>query len=163
MTFYERVAAISQLASAIAFAAVLVWIWFKTIMPAIRAAQEAENKHIAETQRHLEEQRTAIGVLHTEIDGAKRDAEAIRARAIEQAEHERTAALAEAREAGERALRNADGELERARFAARDRLRTEILERALELARGEAVKRVDAAANAKLIAGFTSTLERENA
>jgi F0F1-type ATP synthase membrane subunit b/b' len=162
VSFYETVAVVSQTLSALVFAAILVWVWFKYVMPAIRAAQEAENGRIAEAQRHLEESRAAIGLLKTEIEGAKRDAASIRLRAGEQGEHERIALLAETREAGERSLAGADGELDRALFSARERLRADLLQKALRMARSEASDRIDARMNAKLVDNFVTTLEREN-
>lgn len=162
MTFYETVAVISQTASALVFAAILVWVWVKYVMPAIRVAQEAENGRIAEAQRHLDESRAAIELLKTEIEGAKRDAASIRSRAGDQGDHERLSLLAETRDAGERSLVSADGELERARFAARERLRSDLLQKALRMARSKASERIDAATNAKLVDTFVTTLEREH-
>ncbi|MBV8153722.1 MAG: hypothetical protein JOY98_04835, partial [Candidatus Eremiobacteraeota bacterium] len=62
-------------------------------------------------------------------------------------------------EAGERALAGAGGELQRARAAAREQLRGEMLDRALARARGEASRRVDAATNARLVDRFLRSLE----
>jgi F0F1-type ATP synthase membrane subunit b/b' len=67
--------------------------------------------------------------------------------------------LAEATEAGERALRDAGGELERARAAARLRLRDELLERALQIARHDAVERVGPALDSRLVERFVGSLE----
>jgi F0F1-type ATP synthase membrane subunit b/b' len=161
--FYDKVSIASQFFSAIAFAGVMVWIWFKMIAPAIQTAQENENKGIALTELHLEESRQAVGLLHQEIDGAARDAEAIRKRAAELAAFEREAALADAKEQGERTLRNAAGELDRARAAGRDRLRTELVDRALEIAKSRAVARVDAPTDAKLIQSFVASVEKSTA
>lgn len=159
---YELISTWSQVISAILFLAVMIWLAVKLGGPAVLAARDEKNKQIAEAERHRDEARAAVELLRADMQGASQDAEAIRARAAQQAAHERAAALAEAKDAGERSLRGADGELNRARLAARDRLRTEILDRALEIARTDASARVDAAANAKLVATFVSTLEREN-
>jgi F0F1-type ATP synthase membrane subunit b/b' len=159
---YELISTWSQVISAILFLAVLIWLAVKLGGPAVLAARDEKNKQIAEAERHRDEAKAAVELLRAEMEGASHDAQSIRTRAAEQAAHERAAALAEATDAGERSLRGADGELDRARAAARDRLRTEILERALQIARTEASARVDAAANAKLVANFVSALEREN-
>lgn len=159
---YELISTWSQVISSVLFLAVMIWLAVKLGGPAVLAARDEKNKQIAEAERHRDEARAALELLRADMQGASQDAEAIRARAAQQAAHERAAALAEAKEAGERSLRVADGELERARLAARDRLRTEILDRALEIARSDASARMDAAANAKLVATFVSTLEREN-
>ena len=159
---YERIAVLSQVISAILFLVALGYIWIRFIAPAVLAAQEANNKVIAEAVRHRDEAKAALDLLNTEIEGAKRDADAIRSRSAIQGDHEKAAVIAEAREAGERSLVSADGELERARFVARERLRSEMLQKALRMARSKATDRIDAAMNAKLVDNFVTTLEREN-
>jgi F0F1-type ATP synthase membrane subunit b/b' len=157
---YEVIATWSQVISAILFLAVMIWLWIKFIQPAVLAAQEAHNRQIAEAERHRDEAKSALEALRSEINGAGRDAGAIRQRATDQATREREAAVAEATSAGDRAVRSAQGELDRARAAAREQLRTELLDKALVLAREEAETRVDAKLNAQLIVRFVSSLER---
>ena len=123
-------------------------------------AQASTNKQLAENERHRDEAKASLDVLRSEIEGADRDAAAIRARSVEFASRERDAALAEARAAGERALRNAAGELDRARAAARENLRTELLEKALNLAKTDATARVDAGLNAKLVTDFVTSIAK---
>ena len=155
---YEQIAVWSQVISAMLFMAVLVWMWFKFIQPAVLAAQETHNKQIAEAERHRDEAKASLDALRQEIEGAKRDATLIASRANDQAVREREATIAEAREAGERQLRGAQGELDRARAAAREAFRAELLDRALLAARKEASARVDSGVNAKLVDGFVSSL-----
>ncbi len=85
----------------------LVWLWIKFIQPAIVAAQQNKNKQIAEAERHRDEAKATLESLRTEIEGAQRDADLIRQRAEDQAKREAEAIVSEAREAGERSLRNA--------------------------------------------------------
>jgi F0F1-type ATP synthase membrane subunit b/b' len=158
---YEAIAVWSQVVSAVLFLVVLVWGWFKYIQPAVLAAQDRQNARLAEAERHRDEAKAALDVLRAEIDGATRDAGLIRRRAVEQGASEREAIVASAREAGERSLRGAQGELARAREAARDQLRVEMLERALQSAREKAAARVDASMNAALVGKFVSSLEAE--
>jgi F0F1-type ATP synthase membrane subunit b/b' len=158
--FYIQVAIWSQVISSILFFGVLVWLWVRFIQPAVLAAQDNSNRQIAEAERHRDEAKAALDVLGGEIDGAKRDAELIVARATAQAEREYAASIAEANDMGERALRNAGGELDRARASARDQLRVELLDRALAQARTEAARRVDATMNAALVGRFTSELKK---
>lgn len=158
---YDAIAVWSQVISALLFLVVLVWGWFKYIQPAVLAAQERQNARLAESERHRDEARAALDVLRAEIDGATRDAGLIRQRAIEQGAGEKEAIVAAAREAGERSLRGAHGELARAREAARDQLRVEMLDRALQSAREKAALRVDASMNAELVGRFVSALEAE--
>jgi len=157
---YEQIAVWSNVACALLFYVVLIWMWVKFAQPAVLAAQANANKALAETERHRDEAKASLDVLRAEIEGAERDAAAIRARSLEFANHERDAALADAREAGERTLRNAAGELERARAAARERLRTELLEKALDLAKSDATARVDAGLNAKLVGDFVTSIAK---
>jgi len=159
---YDVIAFWSQIAAFVAFLVAIVLVWKRFLEPAVVAAADASNRSIAEAERRRDEAVAALGALRDEIAGAERSAEAIRERAASQAVRERDAALAEARDAGERQVRGADGELERALASARERLRDEILERALKRARTEAAARVDRAENAVLVDRFIAGLERTN-
>jgi F0F1-type ATP synthase membrane subunit b/b' len=163
MTFYEKVSVASQFFSAILFALIMVWMWIKFIAPALKVAQDNENKQIALTELHLEESKAALDLLRQQNEGAARDAESIRKRAVELAAYERAIALAEAKESGERVLHNASGELDRARAAGRERLRIELVDRVLGIARARAIQRVDGATDAKLIASFVASVEKSTA
>lgn len=157
---YQAIAEWSQVASAVLFLGVLVWLWVKFIQPAVLAAQAAQNARINEAERHRDEARAALDGLQREIGTAQQDAEAIKDRVAALVTAEREAVLREAREAGERALRDAEGELARARAAARVQLRDELVEKALRLARENAARRIDAAADKKLASSFVQSLER---
>jgi F-type H+-transporting ATPase subunit b len=130
----------------------------KWITPAIGSAQKASNERIAQAERHRDEMKAALELLRHEIDGAKRDARTIVERAKERAQHERDAIVAEAREAGGRMLQNAEGELGRARNAARERMREDLAAKALEIARQSAAQRIDANANSLLMKEFLGSL-----
>lgn len=156
---YLQIAIWSQVCSAVVFIAAMVYVWIRWLQPMVLAAQERSNRQIAEAERHRDEAEEALAALHEEIEGAREDAELIRERANAYAEHERQAALAEATAAGDRTLRNARAELDRARAAARQRFRLEIAEKALAVARDDAQRRIDARTNARLVDGFLTTLE----
>jgi F-type H+-transporting ATPase subunit b len=156
---YVEIAVWSQVISSIVFMAVLVYMWFRFLLPVFLAAQARSNAQIAEAERHRDEVKAALQALHEEIESARRDAALIEQRAGEHAEHERLALLREAQEAGERALTDAGKELQRALAAARVRLREEILGRALALAREDAQRRAGPALDAALVARFVTTLE----
>ncbi len=158
---YEAIATWSQVLSSVLFLAVLVWMWVKFIQPAVVTAQEAHNARVREAQRHRDEAKAAVETLHKEIEGARRDAEAIRQRAGEQAARERDEIVAEARSEGERLLQSARGELDRARAAARDQVRGELLEKALALATSDARARIDEAVNAALVDRFVRTVDHD--
>ncbi len=157
---YEAIAEWSQVTSAVLFLGVLVWMWIKFIQPAVLAAQAAQNARINEAERHRDEAKAALQGLQGDIDVAQQDALAIKDRMAAFVAAEREVILREAREAGERALRDAEGELARARAAARGQLRDELVEKALELARETAARRMDAAADKKLANAFVQSLER---
>ncbi len=157
---YEAVALWSQVISAILFIAVLVWMWVKFLQPAVLAAQQNANAAIAEAERHRDQAKAELESLRGAVDNAQRDAVAIKQRVEAQAKTECEAILAEARRAGDRTVRNAEGELDRSRVSARERLREELLDQALMLARAEAERRVDTAVNAQLVGAFLSNLER---
>jgi F0F1-type ATP synthase membrane subunit b/b' len=156
---YELIAEYSQIASAILFVVAMVWIWIKFIQPAVLSAQENANAQIAEAERHRDEAKAILDSLQGEVAAAQRDAEAIKQRSTLQAQTEREAIVRESREAGERAVRSAQGELQRARAAARERLRDELLDQALELARNQAAQRVDERVNAQLVGSFLTSIE----
>lgn len=160
--FYVEAALWSQVVSAVLFLGVLGWLWFKYLQPAILTAQERHNKQIAQAERHRDEAKATLEMLRNEIGGAQRDAELIRERAEAQAQREHAATVAEARDAGERAVHGAQGEFARALAAARDRLRVEMLEKALARAREDAALRVDERANTEIVDRFVTTLERPN-
>ncbi|MEO6834325.1 MAG: hypothetical protein ABI231_00225 [Candidatus Tumulicola sp.] len=157
---YVQVAIWSQVVSAALFLCVLLWLWFKFIQPAIMAAQGRYNKQIAEAERHRDEAKATLDALQNEIGGAARDAELIATRSETQASREYEATVAQAREAGERSLQNAQAEFARALAAARSRLRADLLDQALAHARGEASRRIDASANTRLVDRFAGSLER---
>ncbi len=155
---YLEIAIWSQVASSVLFIAALAFIWSRFIMPVLLAAQDRSNQQIAQAERHRDEVKGALTALHEEIANAGRDAELIAQRAQVHATREREATLNEAKDAGERALRDADGALERSRAAARQRLRDELVERALQIARGDAERRVGPSLDSSLIERFVGSL-----
>lgn len=158
--FYVQIAIWSQVVSAVLFMGVLVWLWFKFIQPAILAAQDRQNKQIAQDERHRDEAKSMLDVLRNDVENARRDAGLIGARIDGEAARERDGIVAEARDAGERSVRDAQAEFSRALAAGREQLRIDMLEKALQRAREEAARRVDATVDAGLLERFTRSLER---
>ncbi|MDQ6822922.1 MAG: hypothetical protein M3Z07_00275 [Candidatus Eremiobacteraeota bacterium] len=157
---YELIALYSQVIGALFFAVAMIFIWTKFVQPAVIAAQAASNRQIAEAERRRDEAKVALDSLQGEIGAAETDAAAIKARAGASARIEIEKATREARESGERSLRNAQGELARSRIAARERMRDEMLDAALALARGEAAARITPEVNTRLVDTFVKSLER---
>jgi F0F1-type ATP synthase membrane subunit b/b' len=158
--FYVQIAVWSQVISALLFMGVLVWLWFKFIQPAILGAQDRQNKQIAQAERHRDEAKSMLDVLRNDVENARRDAELIGARIDGEATRESESIVAETRDAGERSVRDAQVEFSRALAAGRERLRIDLLEKALRRARDDAARRVDAATDAGLVERFTRSLER---
>lgn len=156
---YEAIAIWSRILGTAAVLAILWYAFVRFLAPAIARAQEARNEEIAQAEQRRDAAKAQIAAAQAEIAQAERDAQAIRSRADADAKREREAAKAQAWEAGERLVRAADGELGRARAAARDALRLELIEKALRQARQEAEARVDAAHNARLVDAFVTSLE----
>ena len=159
MIDYEKVAEWSQVAASVLFLAAMIWIWMKFIMPAVLQAQQKQNAQLAEAEHRRDDAKAGLDALQGELENAKRDARAMQERVAGLASAEREEALRETREAGERAVRSAEGELARSRAAARERLREELLCKALDAARAKATEHVDASVNERLVASFVSDLE----
>jgi F0F1-type ATP synthase membrane subunit b/b' len=156
---YLQIAVWSQIASSIVFIGVLAFMWFRWFMPLVFAAQERSNRQIAEAERHRDEVKGALEALRQEIETARHDAQLIEQRAAARAEHERALLLQETAAAGERALADASRELDRARSAARHRLRDEVLRRALRLAREDAASRAGPELDARFVDSFARSFE----
>ncbi|HZV76794.1 MAG TPA: ATP synthase F0 subunit B [Candidatus Babeliales bacterium] len=156
---YLQIAIWSQVVSSALFIVALVAIWMRWILPVVLTAQARSNRQIAQAERHRDEVKAALETVRQEIESARRDGELIESRAGAFAERERQTLLAEAKASGERALADAAQELGRARESARARLREDLVERALKLAREEAARRVGPAFDAAFVDRFTHNLE----
>lgn len=156
---YLEIAVWSQALSSILFLGVLVFIWYRWVLPTVMSAQEHSNRQIAEAERHRDEVKGALDSLREEIAGAQRDAALIAQRAELHAARERESMVNETTQAGERALQEALGELDRAREAARRRLRDDLVAKALTIARGKAAARVGPGLDARLIEHFVDSLQ----
>ncbi|MBV8726616.1 MAG: ATP synthase F0 subunit B [Candidatus Eremiobacteraeota bacterium] len=157
---YEAIATWSQVISSVLFIGVLIWLFRRFGIPLVMAAQKAKNDEIALAERRRNDAKAALESLQARAGNAEADAKAIRERAAAQAQRERQATVAQANEAGERVLHSAQGELERARAAARTQLLGELASGALALARTEAAERIDPERNAKIVGGFLRFVER---
>jgi len=104
-----------------------------------------------------------VGTARGEVEIAGRDAASIEARATADAVAEHDRIVTAAKEDAARIVRNAEGELERARMSARAALREEFVRKALESARTAAAARVDATINSQLVGTTIDTVERERA
>ena len=159
----ELLAQVSQIVGAVIFLIVAIWIWNKYIAPGVKAYQASKNAELAEAEARRERLRADVATAQDEIGRADLDAAEIRNRVARATERDRARALDEAKAEGERIVRNAEGELERARLAARDRLRVELIEKALAKARADASGRVSGAVNQALVEATVADLTRGKA
>jgi F-type H+-transporting ATPase subunit b len=148
---YEAIAQYSEIIGGFAFVIVMVWLFRKFVLPAVRAGEVARNSDLVNAERRRETLRDEVAKARGEVEAADRDALAIAARAETDARHEHETIVAEGRREATRLLRNAQGELERGRIAARDRLRIEFIEKALNRARALATAELSDAANVRLV------------
>lgn len=157
---YEAIALWSQVVAAVVFAIFVVWSFNKFITPAIAAATAAKNEEIAANERRRDDAVKAVELARSEVVEADSDARHIGERIQADAQREAVKIVADAKAEGERIVRNAGAELERARLAARDHLRVEMIEKALNLARERAQAQIDDDANEALVGKFIDELER---
>jgi F0F1-type ATP synthase membrane subunit b/b' len=148
---YESIAQYSEIIGGFAFVVVSVWLFRKFVLPAVRAGEVARNLDLVNAERRREALRDEVAKARGEVEAADRDALAIAARAETDARHEHETILADGRREATRLLQNAQGELERARIAARDALRIEFIEKALNRARTLAANELSDAGNARLV------------
>jgi F0F1-type ATP synthase membrane subunit b/b' len=153
----------SQIAGAVVFLIAVVAIWNKWLAPGVKAYQAAKNAEIAEAESRRERMRAAVAEARGEVEKADADARTIQLRIVTAIEAEHARILADAKAEVDRIVRNAEGELDRARLAARDRLRIEFIEKALAKARGDAVTRIDAALDERLVTKTVEDLTRGRA
>lgn len=160
-TFFDTLALWSQVAGAVVFLIVLILLFRKFLIPAVEANEKARNAEIAQAEARRARLQAEAAKARGEIEAADRDAAEIRSRAEHDTTRDRAHVLADAASEGQRLVRNAEGELERARLAARDRLRIELIEKALVKARSQAASRVSDTVNKGLVDATVSDLARE--
>ena len=160
MIDYEAIALWSQVVAAVVFAAIVVYGFVRFITPAINNATAAKNEEIRENERRRDEAVKAVETARQALAQAGLDGKRIGERIRHDARAEAQEIVVEANADADRLLRNARGELKRGRAAARDKLRIELIERALSEARRIAAQRIDERADSKLVERFLAELDR---
>jgi F0F1-type ATP synthase membrane subunit b/b' len=148
---YDLIAQWSEIIGGIAFVIVAVWLFRKFALPAVRSGEIARNADLVNAERRRDDLRAEVEAATAERDTALREAQAIALRAQADAQRLADTIVTDARREGTRLIQNAQGELERARIAARDQLRIEFIEKALLRARELAGTRVTDSINARLV------------
>ncbi len=156
---YEAIATYSQVVAAVLFIIVVVYLWNRFISPAVLAAQARKNAELLESEKRRDDARAELERAQAEVAKAESDVRAIAARAETDATRLHEKAIAEARAEGERLMTGAQGELARSREVAREHLRDDLLERAMQIAR-DAASRLDEATNRRLVGEAVDTAER---
>jgi F0F1-type ATP synthase membrane subunit b/b' len=149
---YEVLAQYSEIIGGFAFLIVMIWLFRKFALPAVRAGEISRNSDLVNTEHRREQLREEVAEARGEVEAADRDALAIGARAETDARHEQETIIADARREGLRLIQNARGELDRGRIAGRDHLRIEFIEKALNRARELAAQQLSEAADSRLVA-----------
>jgi F0F1-type ATP synthase membrane subunit b/b' len=149
---YETIAQYSEIIGGFAFVIVMIWLFRKFALPAVRAGEISRNADLVNSEHRREQLRTEVSAARAEVESADRDVLAIGARAETDARREHETIIADARREGLRLLQNARGELDRGRIAGNDKLRIELIEKALNRARELALQQLSDDGNAKLVA-----------
>lgn len=157
--FYENLATWSQVVASILFIAALIYGWVKFLSPAVAKSQESKNAELLEAEHRRDAAKERVEAAQRELEKAADDVRAITARANRDAASLRARIVTEAHAEGKRAVEHAEGELDRARAAAREALRADLITRAMKIAR-DAASRVDEPTNRRLVAEALDGAER---
>ncbi len=156
---YEQIAVGSQVVAAVLFIIVLVYLWRRFLAPAVTAAQARKNAELVESEARRDAAQAEIAVAQREAALAEQEALAIEQRGRVDAERIREQIVEAGRAESDRVVRYAEGELHRGRGAARERLRAELLEKAVEIARTAALD-VDAETDRRLVSETVDVADR---
>ncbi|HTV75283.1 MAG TPA: ATP synthase F0 subunit B [Candidatus Acidoferrales bacterium] len=160
---YEQIALWSQVFGSVAFIVVLVYLFRRFVAPAVLAAQERKNAELVAAEHRRDAAKEDVEKAKRELEVARNAVLGIRSRAAEDATRERERLIAQAKAEGEQLVRNAEGELERARAAARVAFRDDLLREALRIARESGATRIDEAKDRELVGGVLAAVAPEEA
>ena len=158
---YDAIALWSQVVAAVVFAALIVIGFMRFLTPTIARMTAAKNDEISENEKRRDEAVRRVNAARAEIAEATTDAARIKENIERDARREAAIIVATAHSEAQRLVRNAHAEYERSRAAARDRLRIEMIDKALAAARKTVIARVDDKAEATLVGRFIDELERK--
>jgi len=156
---YEGVAIWSQVVASVLFIIVMVVLWVRLIAPAVVASQARKNAELADAEARRDAAREQIDAAQREVTVAEEQARSIAARAQADAARITAKITSDAAAEGDRVVKNAEGELERSRAAARDSLRADLLEKAIAIARGSAAN-LDSATDKQLVDEAVATADK---
>ncbi|MGH7714975.1 MAG: ATP synthase F0 subunit B, partial [Vulcanimicrobiaceae bacterium] len=145
---YEAIALWSQIVAAVVFAALIVIGFMRFLTPTIARMTAAKNDEIRESEKRRDEAVERVQAARSEIAEATTDAARIKEHIERDARREAAIIVATAHSEAQRLVRNAHADYERSRASARDRLRIEMIDKALAAARKTVLARVDEKAEA---------------
>jgi F-type H+-transporting ATPase subunit b len=158
---YDAIALWSQVVAAVVFAALVITGFMRFLTPTIERMTEAKNTEIRENEQRRDEAARNVAKARAEIEEAAGDAVRIKEHIERDARREAAIIVATAHSEAQRLVRNAHTEYERSRASSRDRLRIEMIEKALASARKTVAARVDEKVEATLVGRFINELERK--
>ena len=158
---YDAIALWSQVIAAVVFAALIVIGFIRFLTPTIERMTEAKNDEIRESEKRRDAAVQRVADARAAIVEATSDAARIKEHIERDAHRDAAIIVATAHSEGQRLVRNAHADYERSRLAARDRLRVEMIEKALSSARKTVASRIDEKAEATLVERFIADLERK--
>jgi F-type H+-transporting ATPase subunit b len=160
---YDAIALWSQVIAAVVFAALIVIGFMRYLTPTIARMTAAKNDEIHENETRRDEATQRVAAARAEIAEATTDAARIKEHIERDARREAAIIVATAHSEAQRLVRNAHADYERSRVSARDRLRVEMIDKALAAARKTVAGRIDEKAEATLVGRFIGELERKEA
>ncbi|MGA3038532.1 MAG: hypothetical protein ABSE64_13720 [Vulcanimicrobiaceae bacterium] len=160
---YDAIALWSQVIAAVAFAALIVYGFIRFLTPSIERTTAAKNDEIRENEKRRNDAVERVAAARAEIAEATTDSARIKEHIERDARREGAIIVATAHSEAQRLVRNAHADYERSRVAARDRLRVEMIDKALAAARKTVLGRIDEKAEATLVGRFIDDLERKGA
>ncbi|HTX04042.1 MAG TPA: hypothetical protein VMD07_10205 [Candidatus Acidoferrales bacterium] len=158
---YVAIALWSQVIAAVVFAALIVIGFIRFLTPTIQRMTAAKNDEIRENEKRRDAAVQRVAAARAAIAEATADAARIKEHIEHDARREAAIIVATAHSEAQRLVRNAHADYERSRVAARDRLRVEMIEKALASARRTVLDRIDEKAEATLVGRFIDELERK--
>lgn len=158
---YDAIALWSQVVAAVVFAALIVTGFIRFLTPTIARMTAAKNDEIRENEKQRDDAVQRAREARAEISEATSDAGRIKENIERDARREAAIIVATAHSEAQRLVHNAHAEYERSRVSARDRLRIEMIDKALAAARKTVLARIDEKAEATLVGRFIDELERK--
>jgi F-type H+-transporting ATPase subunit b len=160
---YDAIALWSQVIAAVVFAGLIVYGFMRLLTPSIARMTATKNDEIRENEKRRNDAVERVAAARAEIAEAATDGARIKEHIERDARREAAIIVATAHSEAQRLVRNAHADYERSRVASRDRLRIEMIDKALAVARKTVLGRIDEKAEATLVSRFIDELQHKGA